>query len=41
MNKIYIDEIFQFNQFDLREDGDIFKTILEQRKGKIDAQRFF
>lgn len=41
MNKIYRDEIFQFNQFDLREDGNIFQTILDERKGKIDSQRFF
>ena len=41
MNKIYRDEIFQFNQFDLREDGDIFQTILDERKDEIDSQRFF
>lgn len=41
MNKIYRDEIIRFNQFDLREDGDIFQTILEERKGKRDSQRFF
>lgn len=41
MNKIYRDEIFQFNQFDLRKDGDIFKTILDERKDEIDSQRFF
>lgn len=32
MNKIYRDEIIQFNQFDLREAGDIFQTILDERK---------
>ena len=41
MTKIYRDEIFQFNQFDLREDGDIFQTILDERKYEIDSQRFF
>lgn len=41
MNKIYKDEIFEFKQFNLREDGDIFKTILEERKEEIDSQRFF
>ena len=41
MTKIYRDEIFQFNQFDLREDGDIFQTILDERKDKRDSQRFF
>lgn len=41
MNKIYRDEIIQFNQFDLREDGDIFQTILDKRKNERDSQRFF
>ena len=41
MNKIYRDEIIQFNQFDLREDGDIFQTILDERKNERDSQRFF
>lgn len=41
MNKIYRDEIFKFNQFNLRKDGDIFQTILDERKDKIDSQRFF
>lgn len=41
MNKIYRDEIIQFNQFDLREDGDIFQTILDERKNDRDSQRFF
>lgn len=41
MNKIYRDEIIQFNQFDLRKDGDIFQTILDERKDEIDSQRFF
>jgi len=41
MLKIYRDEIFRFNQFDLREDGDIFQTILDERKDKRDSQRFF
>lgn len=41
MIKIYRDEIFRFNQFNLRKDGDIFKTILDERKDKIDSQRFF
>ena len=41
MNKIYRDGIIQFNQFDLREDGDIFQTILDERKDKRDSQRFF
>ncbi len=41
MNKIYRDEIIQFKQFDLREDKDIFQTILDERKNKIDSQRFF
>lgn len=41
MSKIYRDEIFQFNQFDLREDGDIFQTILDERKDERDSQRFF
>lgn len=41
MNKIYRDEIFDFKQFDLRDDGDIFQTILDERKDEIDSQRFF
>ena len=41
MNKIYRDEIIRFKQFDLREDKDIFQTILDERKGKRDSQRFF
>lgn len=41
MNKIYRDEIIRFNQFDVREDGDIFQTILDKRKGGRDSQRFF
>lgn len=41
MNKIYKDDFLQFNQFDLREDGDIFQTILDERKNKIDPKRFF
>lgn len=41
MIKIYKDEFFKFNQFDLREDRDIFQTILDERKDKIDSKRFF
>ena len=41
MLKIYRDEIFRFNQFNLRKDGDIFQTILDERKDKKDSQRFF
>ena len=41
MNQIYIDEIFKINKFNLREDGDIFKTILDERKDEIDCKRFF
>lgn len=41
MIKIYKDEFFKFNQFDLRKDGDIFQTILDERKDKIDSKRFF
>lgn len=41
MNKVYRDKILQFNQFELIEDGDIFQTILAERKGEIDSQRFF
>jgi len=41
MTKVYRDEIFRFNQFDLREDGDIFQTVLDERKQLTDSQRFF
>lgn len=41
MKKIYIDKTIQFNEFDLREDGDIFQTILNKRKDKSDSQSFF
>lgn len=41
MLKVYRDEIIKFNQFDLREDGDVFQTILDERKDKRDSQRFF
>ena len=41
MSKIYIDEIFKFNEFNLRKDVDIFKTILDERKDRMDSQRFF
>lgn len=41
MNKIYRDEIIQFNQFDLREDGDIFQTILDERKDEEIHKDFF
>lgn len=41
MSKIYIDKIVTFKQFDVREDGDIFQTILDERQGKRDSQRFF
>lgn len=36
MNKIYKDEIMRFIQFELREDKDIFKTILDKRKNQIE-----
>lgn len=41
MNKIYRDEILQFNKFNLRKDGDIFQTILDERKDKAGPKRFF
>ena len=41
MNKIYRDDIIKFNQFDLRKDGDVFQTILDERKKEFDSQRFF
>lgn len=41
MDKIYKDDIFRFNQFDLRKDKDIFQTILDERKDKNDSQKFF
>lgn len=41
MKKIFRDEMVRFNQFDLRDDGDVFQTILDERKDEIDSQRFF
>lgn len=41
MNKIYRDDFFQLKQFNLGEDGDIFKTILDEKKDEPDSQRFF
>lgn len=41
MSKIYKDDIFTLKQFELREDGDIFKTILEERENLVDSKRFF
>lgn len=41
MNKFYKDDIFGFNEYDLNVDGDIFKTILDERKQKLDSKRFF
>ena len=41
MDKYFRDTIIQFKQEILRPDEDIFSTILEERKGKIDSERFF
>lgn len=41
MGKIYYDEIFRFNQIELKDGEDIFEKILEFRKDDIDPDRFF
>lgn len=41
MEKYFRDTIIQFKQGTLRTNEDIFDTILEERKSKIDSKRFF
>ena len=41
MIKIYKDDIFRFNQINLRKDGNVFQTILDERERKTDPKRFF
>ena len=40
MSKIYIDEFIRFKEFPIRN-GDVFQTILNDRKDYIDSKRFF
>lgn len=41
MGKIYRDDFFHLNQYDLGQNGDIFQTILDIRKEEVDSKRFF
>lgn len=41
MRKIFYDNFFQMNEIKLIDDGDIFESILENRKNDIDKDRFF
>ncbi len=41
MNKYFRDTIIPFKQETLRIDQDIFDTILEERKSRVDSKRFF
>ena len=41
MANVYIDNIIEFNQYDIPVDKDIFESILEKRKKGLDSERFF
>ena len=41
MANVFIDNIIEFNQYDINLDEDIFESILAKRKGEFDSQRFF
>ena len=41
MNKIFYDNFFKINEIPLKNNGDIFESILESRKNDIDKDRFY
>lgn len=41
MVKIYKDDIVKFNEYNLEDNKDIFKTILNVRRNEIDSKRFY
>ena len=41
MNKIFYDNFFRMNEIELKQNGDVFESILDSRKNDVDAERFF
>lgn len=41
MIKYFKDDIYRFNEYTMEENGDIFQSILEERKDEFDQKRFF